>query len=78
MLEHFLLQGGIVTHTSSSKCNESLASAQCQHTFLVKMCRVQGLMSSEADEYQGMTVITQLSEVIQRNSLCSLPDFSQW
>ena len=57
VMKHFLLQGGIVTHVSSNKCDKSPASTGCWNIFfLVKMQQVQGLMSSEADEYWGMAV----------------------
>ena len=59
---HFLLQGGVVTHTSSSKCDQRQASTasgkeapSAETFFLVKMRPVPGLMSSEA-KYRGMTV----------------------
>ena len=55
--KHFLLQGSVATHTSSTKCNKSRASAKCCNIFfLVKIQWVQGLTSSEAGEYQGMTI----------------------
>ena len=55
-IKNFLLWGGIMTHTSSSKCEKSWAMLNAE-TFLsyhnVKSTRLTG---SEADEYQGMTV----------------------
>ena len=45
-----------MTHASPSKCYEWQASTECCNISLVKMRRGPGLMSSEADEYQGMTV----------------------
>ena len=57
MMKHILLWDGIVTHTNSSKCDESGANAKCWIVFfLVKMPWVQCLMISEPDEYWGITV----------------------
>ena len=58
MMKHFLLYSSTVTHTSSSRCNESWANAYCWNIFffLVKI-QVQGVMDSVPDEYWGMTVL---------------------
>ena len=62
MMKHFLLQGGVATHTHSSECDESWAkNAECWNIFfLMKMQWVQGWMSSVADRYWGMTVYEEM------------------
>ena len=45
-MKHLLLEGGIVTHTSSSKCDESWASAECWTLF-----------SSKCDKYRVWQVL---------------------
>ena len=53
----FFLQGGVVTHTCSSKCYESRASSNCWNIFfLVKMWWVPGLMRSEGMTVPNLTV----------------------
>ena len=52
--EPFSLAGFIVTHTSVMSPKQVLSA---ETFFLVKMQRIQGLMSSETTEYQGMTVL---------------------
>ena len=58
-------------HHDSHKFGESQASAECWHVFfLVKKQWVQGLMSSEANEYWGMTVFLMCSHVCGVNCIC--------
>lgn len=54
-MKHFLLWDGVLTHTSSS--SESQASAECQSIFSYQNATSTGLMRSEDNEYQGMTII---------------------
>ena len=49
----FLLTRSILTHISSSKCNKFPKSTEPS---VLKMRGVQGLASSEADKYRGVTV----------------------
>lgn len=56
VMKHFLLWGGVVTHTSSSKY-ESRGSVKCPNTFfLIKMQQVLDLTRPEVDKYKGVTL----------------------
>ena len=46
-MKHFLLQGGIMTHTSSSKCDESQVSTECWNIYFSH----KNAMSTGFDEF---------------------------
>ena len=57
-MKHFLFWVLVVTHMSSSKSDGSWASTKYWNIFfLIKMQHVEGLMSSDTNKYQGMTVV---------------------
>ena len=47
VMKHFLLWGGHVTHTNSSKCHKPWASAECGNIFF----SCQNAMSTRSDEF---------------------------
>lgn len=55
-MTRFLLGGGVVTHTSSSPCEESPVSAECATCFSHQNSMSTGSDTAEADKYWGMTI----------------------
>ena len=81
MMKHFLLWGSIVTHSSSSKCNESQASAECWNIFCSSKCedcrvwRVLKLMSTEVWLYLEIAALRKWLTLNEAVSVGPNPDW---
>ena len=77
MMKHLLLRGGVRAHASSSKRDESQASAEGGNIFfLIKMQWIRGVTSSEANEYRGMTVFANMQiDLCSHSSILRLEIF---
>lgn len=63
-----------MTGTSFGKCSESQATAECRNRFCHQNATIQGLMSSEANEQQGMVILSPGT----RTLIFSLPILSEF